>query len=169
MAQGLFRTLLPEHAPPAAESRTVPRGAAAPAPPVPLTVVDKARLLRQNPILGNASVDQLLALSAVTREVALAVGAQLPADREGPALYHLLAGEVRFEGDGAGPLVMGPGRTVFVAETLTGATPKRRATVTREGRALRLDHDELFEVLADHTDLLRSVFSGVLGFREMDR
>ncbi len=169
MAQGLFRTLLPEHVGPAAVSRPAARGAAPAAPPAPLNVVDKARLLRQNPILGNASVEQLLALSAVTREVALAVGAQLPADREGPALYHLLAGEVQLEGDGSGTLVMGPGRTVFVAETLTGATPTRRATVTREGHALRLDHEELFEVLADHTDLLRGVFSGVLGFREMDR
>jgi hypothetical protein len=60
---------------------------------------------------------------------------------------------------------MGPGRTVFVAETLAGAMPRYRATVTREGHALRLDHDELFEVLADHTDLLQGVFSGVLGAR----
>jgi CRP-like cAMP-binding protein len=164
MAQGLFRTLLAGQGTSAAEALTMTRGAhSAPAPATPMNVVDKARLLRQNPLLGQASVEQLLALSAITREVALAVGAVLPADRDGPAVYHLLAGEVRLEFDGDTPVVMGPGRTVFVAETLAGATPRHRATVTREGHALRLDHDELFDVLADHTDLLQGVFSGVLG------
>jgi ATP/ADP translocase/HEAT repeat protein/CRP-like cAMP-binding protein len=166
MAQGLFRTLLAGHGTSAADALTMARGAhPAAAPAVPMNLVDKARLLRQNPLLGKASVEQLLALSAVTREVALAVGAVLPDDREGPAVYHLLDGEVRLEYDGDGSLVMGPGRTVFVAETLAGATPRYRATVTREGHALRLDHDELFEVLADHTDLLQGVFSGILGAR----
>ncbi len=164
MAQGLFRTLLAGQT--SDDAWTIARGAAAVATPVfPMNVVDKARLLRQNPLLGKASVEQLLALSAVTREVALAVGAMLPADREGPAVYHLLAGEVRIEDDGRGALVMGPGRTMFVTETLAGAIPRCRAMVTREGRALRLDHDDLFDVLADHTDLLRGVFSGVVGAR----
>jgi ATP/ADP translocase/CRP-like cAMP-binding protein len=166
MAQGLFRTLLEGHGTSAADALTMARGAhPAAAPAAPLNVVDKARLLRQNPLLGQASVEQLLALSAVTREVALAVGTVLPVDREGPGVYHLLEGEVRLEYDSEGPVVMGPGRTVFVAETLAGAMPRYRATVTREGHALRLDHDELFEVLADHTDLLQGVFSGVLGAR----
>jgi hypothetical protein len=89
----------------------------------------------------------------------------VPGERDGPAVYHLLAGELRIDYDGAAPLVMGPGRTVFVAETLAGAVPRHRAMVTREGHALRLDHDELFDVLADHTDLLQGVFSGVLGAR----
>ena len=38
----------------------------------------------------------------------------------------------------------------------------RRAVVTRDGRALRLTHDELFDVLADHIDLLQGLFSGLL-------
>ena len=34
--------------------------------------------------------------------------------------------------------------------------------MTRDGQALRLDHDELFDVLADHIDLLQGLFSGLL-------
>jgi hypothetical protein len=34
--------------------------------------------------------------------------------------------------------------------------------VAREGAALRLDHEELFDVLADHVGLLQGVFSGLL-------
>jgi hypothetical protein len=38
----------------------------------------------------------------------------------------------------------------------------RRATVTGVGRALRLDRDALFDVLADHDDLLQHAFSVAL-------
>ena len=34
--------------------------------------------------------------------------------------------------------------------------------MTDDGQALRLDHDELFDVLADHIDLLQGLFSGLL-------
>jgi hypothetical protein len=37
-----------------------------------------------------------------------------------------------------------------------------RATVSKDGRALRLERDELFSVLADHVDLMQGLFSGVL-------
>jgi hypothetical protein len=72
---------------------------------------------------------------------------------------------VRIDDDGTGPRVVGPGGTVFVEETLAGTSPRYRAMVTREGRALRLDHEDLFDVLADHTDLLQDVFSGIVGAR----
>lgn len=44
----------------------------------------------------------------------------------------------------------------------------RRATVTRAGQAVRLDHDELFDVLADHVDLLQGFFSGLLQANEAE-
>ena len=63
------------------------------------------------------------------------------------------------------PRAIGLGAGRSVAETLAGTAPRHRATVTRDGHALRLDHDKLFDVLADHTDLLQGVFSGILGAR----
>ena len=42
----------------------------------------------------------------------------------------------------------------------------RRATVTQGGYGLRIDHDELYEVLADHIDLLQGLFSGMLDAKE---
>ena len=40
--------------------------------------------------------------------------------------------------------------------------------MTREGQAVRLDHDELFDVLADHIDLLQGLFSGLLQANEAE-
>jgi hypothetical protein len=59
-------------------------------------------------------------------------------------------------------VVAGAGRTIGGGETLAGAAAGRRALVTKEGRALRLDRQELFEVLADDSDLLHGVFASVL-------
>jgi HEAT repeat protein/CRP-like cAMP-binding protein len=163
LAQGLFRMLL--DTPKARQWRTVysPPGAG-PATPqsLPLLPLEKVLLLRQNPLLARATVGQLLDLAAITREVPLTAGIVLFTETDQPAVYLVLRGDVRLEADAAAPLTAGPGSTIGVAETLAGVSLGRRATVTGAGQALRLDHDELFDVLADHIDLLQGLFSGLL-------
>ena len=63
--------------------------------------------------------------------------------------------------DGTGS-TSAPGDTVGVAEMLAGTSFSQRAVVVRTGRALRFEHERVYDVLADHTALLESVFSGVL-------
>ena len=163
MAQGLFRMLLGDRHGVVPDWQTQPETVLPElVPNLPLDPVEKALLLRQSPLLGRATVDQLLDLAAITREVALATGSVLLTERDAPSVYHVLVGEVQVENGTGPPVRLGPGRTMFVAETLAGVSPGRRATVTRDGHALRLDHDELFDVLSDHIDLLQGVFSGVL-------
>ena len=60
---------------------------------------------------------------------------------------------------------MRPGTTIGVAETLAGVGSAFGATVTRSRRALRLDRERLFNVLADEVDLMQELFSGVLRMR----
>jgi AAA family ATP:ADP antiporter len=166
IARGLFRMLLasPGAADWAAVHRPASTDAGGGAPrPGPLAAMEKALILRQTPLFGRATVNQLMDLVAITREDALASGSVLLGGADPPAVYHVLGGAVRLEGNGT-PLVIGPGSTVGVAETLTD-TPGRRVVVVRDGRALRLERDELFEVLADHSDLLQGVFSGALAAR----
>ena len=102
LAQGLFRMLLEARAarhlrmaytPPQA-GQVVLRG-------LPLQPIDKALLLRQNPLLGRASVNQLLDLVAISRETVLTAGSVLFAETDQPAVYYVLAGEVRLESTGA--------------------------------------------------------------------
>jgi len=162
-AQGLFRMLLGSPAAldrahtalwseSAVEVREEPAGVA----------VAVGLYLRRIPLFSHASPDQLKALMAGTREVSLKAGTVLWGDSREPALYYLLAGEVRIEASGSSAVVAGAGRTIGGGETLAGASSGRRAVVSRDGRALRLDRQELFEVLADHGDLLHGVFASVL-------
>jgi AAA family ATP:ADP antiporter len=159
MAKGLFRMLLAGAHPRTVTAINLPQTALAGSSADPLEV---ARRFRQSPIFGHATGEQLKDLVVATREVRLSRGDVLWDHRRAPAIYHVLAGEVRLEvGDQPG-LVAGVGSTVGVAETLCGESPGRRAVVEHDGRALRLDSDELFDVLADHGDLLQGVFRGVI-------
>jgi CRP-like cAMP-binding protein len=146
------------------QTRTVtavnlPQPAPAGASADPLEV---ARRFRESPIFGHATGEQLKDLVVATREVHLSRGDVLWDHRRAPAIYHVLAGEVRLEAGEQPGVVAGVGSTVGVAETLCGESPGRRAVVEHDGRALRLDSDELFDVLADHGDLLQGVFRGVI-------
>jgi AAA family ATP:ADP antiporter len=118
--------------------------------------------LRRIPLFRNARANQLTALVAATRDFALTPGTILWDDSREPALYYLLSGEVRIESGDGQAVIATAGRTIGGGETLAGAAAGRRAVVTREGRALRLDRQELFEVLADDSELLHGVFASVL-------
>ncbi|MEO6221834.1 MAG: Npt1/Npt2 family nucleotide transporter [Vicinamibacterales bacterium] len=118
--------------------------------------------LRRIPLFRKATANQVTALVAATREISLTAGTILWDDSREPALYYLLSGEVRIESGGGATAVAGAGQTIGGGETLAGAAAGRRALVTTSGRALRLDRQGLFEVLADDSDLLHGVFASVL-------
>ncbi|HEX5216262.1 MAG TPA: HEAT repeat domain-containing protein [Vicinamibacterales bacterium] len=163
MARGVFRMLLADAASSAALGRWENTTAEPDAPSRPLESVEKALRLRQNRFLGQASVEQLLDLVAVARDVPLMPGQTLVNERDAAAVFHILRGEVAVTMDDGAAWTLGSGSTIGLAETLAGTAPHRRVTVTREGHALKVDREALYGVLADHIDLLQGVFSGVLG------
>jgi AAA family ATP:ADP antiporter len=162
MAQGLFRMLL--GASRAHDEAAVyrPAGSDAGEPGSTVEPLEIARLFRRTPLFGGATAEQLKDLVVATREVRLTAGEVLWDDRRAPAVYHVLAGEVRIDAAGEAPVIAGVGSTIGVAETLSGESAGRRAVVAQDGRALRLDADDLYDVLADHSDLLQGVFRGVI-------
>jgi CRP-like cAMP-binding protein len=159
-AQGLFRMLL---APDAVLDRAVPTDASgAPKNSVVTDPIERAWRLRRTPLFSRATPDQLHELVGAMRETPLTAGARLWGDGTEPAIYHLIQGSVTIsDSNGSAPLVAGPGSTIGVTETLTGRSSTRMATVTASGEALRLGHDELYDILADDGDLLQVIFSGV--------
>jgi CRP-like cAMP-binding protein len=165
LAQSLFGLLL------ATDGPRVP--CAPPSPqisqdPVSPGAATAARFLRQDPLLSRASAAQLLALTTVAPDVPLKAGAVLFDVGTPPAIYQIVQGEVQLEHAVTGSLLAPPGTTIGVADTLAGTASGWRATVTRDGQALRLDRDELFTVLADHVDLMQSLFCGALALRNAE-
>ena len=131
----------------------------------PLEPVEKAGLLRQTPYLGRASVEQLLDLVAIAREVTIAAGATVFGETDAPAVYYVLDGEVVLERAGSDSITVGPGAMIGMIDTLAGRPLQCTARMARAGHALRMDQDLLFGVLADHVDLLQGLFSEVMQAR----
>jgi AAA family ATP:ADP antiporter len=164
LAQGLFRMLLAPG--PDATLRTLPSlppgGPDRTAPP---QAVDIARLLRQHPLFDRASGAQLLALTAAAIDVPLSAGKTLFTPGDPPAVYVILTGEVVLAFAQASPVVVPGGSTLGVAETLAGIASGWTASVTRDGRALQLDREPLFNVLGDDVELMQGLFGSVLRLR----
>jgi hypothetical protein len=131
----------------------------------PVGLIDRTRILHDDPLLSRATPEQLLALIAAGREVPLLQGAVAFDNDQPAAVYQVLEGELLMESGSAPPHVIGAGATTCVAETLAGLAFPGRATVTRAGRAMRLERDDLFAVLTDHVDLLQGLFGDILASR----
>jgi CRP-like cAMP-binding protein len=126
------------------------------------------RLFRQDPLLAGATAAHLLALRASAFEVTLSSDATLFDIDAAPATYQILEGELRLESADQAPLLASAGAMFGVADTLAGTPSGWRAVVTGNGRALRLDRDDLFGVMADNVDLMQSLFTEVLRLRNQE-
>jgi AAA family ATP:ADP antiporter len=158
MAQGLFRLLL------GGLPYQVDEGTIA-------THVDDrsgSHAFRRDPLLSTASAAQLLALRAASSELTLTAGSVLFDVDSAPAAYQILEGEVRLEAPDRPPILLPKGTTFGVAATLAGSPSGWRASVVTSGRALRLERDDLFGVMADHVDLMQNLFAETLRLRDRD-
>jgi CRP-like cAMP-binding protein len=84
-----------------------------------------------------------------------------------PAVFQMLEGELRLETD-RGVTVVAPGMTFGLVETLSGGAAGARAVVTRSGRALRIERDDLFALLTDNVDLMQGLFSEIIALPRKD-
>ena len=129
----------------------------------PLSVAQKALLLEQTLVFPHATGESLLALSRVTTESRLRQGDTLFGGSDAPSIYIVLSGELSIERPGRpAPLTAGPGVELGVVPTLTGRPMDIEAHVVREGVALRVLREDVFEFLGDHVALLQDVFSALL-------
>ena len=126
-----------------------------------LQAVDRVLLLQSSPLLSRATATQLLGLAAIARPVALKTGADPLTGAEASILL-MLSGSVRVERDGMPPETAEAGDAIGIYEALGGVPFPVRAEVAQEGQALRFIRSDLFDLLADHIDLLQGIFSGLL-------
>ncbi|HVQ13942.1 MAG TPA: HEAT repeat domain-containing protein, partial [Vicinamibacterales bacterium] len=157
MAQGLFRLLLGQ------SSDRLHKGVVA-------ARLDGqgAHLFRRDPLLAAATAAQLLALRASSSEVPLTAGSVVFEVDSPPAAYQILEGELRLEPPDGHPILATKGTTFGVANTLAGTPSGWKAVAAANGRALRLERDDLFGVMADHVDLMQSLFAEALRLRDLE-
>ncbi|MSO48574.1 MAG: cyclic nucleotide-binding domain-containing protein [Acidobacteria bacterium] len=123
-----------------------------------LGAVDRLLVLQSSPLLAHATTAQLWSLSQIARQVTLAAGAEPVKSDTGPSMLFVLTGTLRVDQGGASAMAAA-GDVIGVHETLAGTRIEATVTVVEPATLLKLDRDELFELLADHTDLLQGLFS----------
>ena len=165
LAQGIFRQLLEVHGD--VGSRRVLSGVVRPPHAARfkdgLETIEKVLLLEEMPVFARATSEQLALLAGITQEVKLTESELLFREGDTPAIYILLDGELSLEPVAGGePAFAKPGDCIGVYETLGGSESTGwKAHVTRGGTALRVEREALFDLLADHIDLLQGLFSAL--------
>lgn len=166
LAQGLFRMLLEQ--PEGQTWQGVVHGVIKHADAVRLEdglqPIERFLLLEEMPIVAKASANQVSALAAIARDARLVAGELLVKDGDPPAMFIIVTGEVSLEPIAGGtPLTAGAGDTICVYDTLVGAESSSwRVHVTAAGLALRIDREALFDLIADHIELLQSLGSALI-------
>jgi CRP-like cAMP-binding protein len=135
-----------------------------------LTAIDKVLFLMRNGLTQEATTDALSRLAAAARDVELERGERLfQAGDQPQSLWIVLDGAIRVELEGTAPRVAGAGDWVGALPLLAGAPHRGRAVVLVSTRALRLERDDLHELLDEDGELARALLAGLLrSLTEMD-
>ena len=105
-------------------------------------------------------------LVSIAHEVPLDEGSTLFTESDTPAVLAVLAGRISLESAaGEPPITIEAGDVVGVYETLAGAGSGRRAVVVGAGRSLRIEREELFELLGQRPELLQQLFGALFRAR----
>jgi len=161
LAEGIFRMLIETRH--LTAGQTLIRGTLPPdmKDAAHLRPVDRLLLLQSSPLLAHATAPQLWKLSAIARERTIAAGSEALTKGGEAAILIVLSGALKVE-EQAQHASADAGDLIGMYETLAGARLDAAVTATSETRLLRIDRAALFELLADHTDLLQGIFSVLL-------
>ena len=161
LAEGIFRMLIATHG--LATGHTLIHGNLSldVKDAAQLRAVDRVLVLQSSPLLAHATAAQLWRLSEIAREATIQPGADALPKGTDAAILIVLSGSLKVAGtESAGTATAGD--VVGLYETLAGSGLGAPVTANTETRLLRIDRGGLFELLADHTDLLQGIFSMLL-------
>jgi CRP-like cAMP-binding protein len=126
-----------------------------------LQALDLVRVLQASPLLSRATTGQLLALATIGRRIALKPGVD-PLAGLPPAMMVIVSGSARVIQDSQAPDVANAGDVIGIATALSGRAGSIHTEALSDGVAVYFLRTELFELLADHIDLLQALYSALM-------
>ncbi len=123
--------------------------------------IEKGLVLKAIPVFSQVSQDEIITLASIATEVHLLPGSNLFNESDRAAIYALISGELSIEGCAESPIHAGASDVIGIYETLARMDFDFHALVMREGFALRIDREDLFDLLAQRSALLRQVFGSL--------
>ncbi len=124
--------------------------------------IAKAALLEALPVFSQVSRHEILTLTGIAAEGNAASGAQIFAETDPPALHLLISGSVSLESsEDESVLSAGPGDAVGLYQMLAGIPLLRQGRCLADTRFLRLDRDDLLDLLMQRPDLQRQLLGSL--------
>jgi CRP-like cAMP-binding protein len=168
LVEGLFRTL-------AAVGTTMPQrlpagerfDALARVESPPLSPLDTTFILHQLPVFSTVSAEEALQLAAIARDDVAEPGDVVSSETAPPAVCIVLSGEMALEApDGSdAPIVLYGGDVFGLHQALAGVPIGRRQRAVRRTRALRIEREDLFDLLERRPALLQQLLGALLDAR----
>ncbi len=123
-----------------------------------LTLVEKVLLLQEIDIFQHTTSENLSHIAVVTEEVDFPPGEEIFREGELPdAMYVVVSGNVRLHRSGQ-EVMIASHSDVFGTWALFDDEPRVvTATTTEECRLLRLDKEDFYDLLADHSQITQGV------------
>jgi hypothetical protein len=168
LVEGLFRTLVAVR-PLAPQQLTLGEGieTLAPATSTRLSALEKAFVLHRLPVFSAVSAEEVLHLGGIARDLVVEAGHVLADHADPPAVCVVLSGEAAVEvpdQSEEAPITLRDGEVVGLQETLAGVPLGRRLRVVRgPARALRVEREDLFDLLGQRPVLLQQLLGTLLG------
>ena len=134
-----------------------------------LTPIQKVLALQRIPVFSKISGEEMLHLASIARQVPFETGQTLSDETDPPVLCMVLSGELALyasRGDQQ-PLIARRGDVLGIYETLAGTQSGAvgrdplRLVVERGGSALKIEGEDLFDLLGQRPELLQQLFSAL--------
>lgn len=129
-----------------------------------LSTIERVLTLQRNEIFAETSTEGLAHMAAIAEEVEFQPNDSLFEEGAIPdACYLLLAGQVELTRGGRTELTVGSGEDIGVWALFDGEPRVFAARATENTHALKINRDDFFDLLADHTDIIQALFRTLVG------
>ena len=127
-----------------------------------LTVVEKVLFLQDVDIFAHTSTEDLAYIGAITVEIFFKKNADIYQEGQiSDAMYLIIEGKVRLHKNKREVMTAGP-KQVFGTWALFDDQPRIvTATTFEDTHLLRIDREEFYELLADHTKITQGVLKNL--------
>lgn len=124
-----------------------------------MTLIEKVLFLQGVDLLSELSPEQLGRIALITNESDEPRGKVLLQEKEiSESMYILVAGKVQIESAGERISEVGEKEVLGTWALLENEPMVVTATVTENARVLRIDREDFYDLLTDHSEVMRSIF-----------
>jgi CRP-like cAMP-binding protein len=125
--------------------------------------IERVMLLQSVPLFKSCTVEEVLRIAAIADVARFEAEEQVyRADEPARALYCVVEGKVRIEGEGLDPREIGPRRSFGVLEILSGRLRRATARAVEPTRALTIDAEDFFDLLSNNIEIVKALFREIL-------